>query len=65
MTSDDFLRELEVDVEADLTLAESSSPDQDAVLPVAEWQYDPTDVQREEAGLQNLLGAVRAMEESE
>jgi hypothetical protein len=65
MTSDDFLRELEVEVEADLTLAESSSPEQDAVLPVEEWQYDPTDVQREEAGLQNLLGAVHAMEESE
>ncbi|TCO43643.1 hypothetical protein EV646_112220 [Kribbella antiqua] len=65
MTSDDFLRELEVEVEADLTLAESSSPEQDVVLPVEEWRYDPTDVQREEAGLQNLLGAVQAMEESE
>ena len=57
----EFLRELEIEVQEDLTLTESSLSDD--ISPVTEWLYDPTDVQREEAGLQNLLGAVHALEE--
>jgi hypothetical protein len=58
----EFLRDLEVEVEADLTMVESTSPEQG---PAAEWQFDPSDVQREEAGFRNLLGAVEALEGDE
>jgi hypothetical protein len=55
----EFLRELEVEVEADLTMVKSTPQEQG---PAAEWQFDPADREREEAGLHNLLGAVQALE---
>jgi hypothetical protein len=55
----EFLRDLEVEVEADLTMVESTPPEQG---PAAEWQFDPADIEREEAGFHNLLGAVQALE---
>jgi hypothetical protein len=54
------LRGLELEVEAELKLAESSRPEEVMGLPSAEWPFDPMDVQREEIGLRNLLGAVEA-----
>lgn len=62
MPSDDkpFLHELEVEVEADLDLVASAG---EPTGSPAEWQYDPTDIEREEAGLRNLLGAVEALED--
>lgn len=60
--SGDFLHELETEVEADLTMVESSHPAEAAVLPASEWTEDPADVEREEIGLRSLLGAVEAME---
>jgi hypothetical protein len=58
----DFLHELKVEVEMELTMAESSHPEEAVNLPVAEWLFDPTDVQREEVGLRSLLGAIEAVE---
>jgi hypothetical protein len=58
----DFLRELELEVEAELNLAESSRPEEIIGLPSTEWPFDPMDAQREEIGLRSLLGAVEAME---
>jgi hypothetical protein len=58
----DALRELEVEVEAELNLAEASRPEEIIGVPSSEWPFDPMDVQREEVGLRSLLGAVEAME---
>ena len=62
-SGDGFLHELEIEVRQELTLTESSHPDQPTDLPVTDWLYDPTDVERDEAGLRNLLGAVQALED--
>lgn len=56
------LHGLEIEVEEELALAEASHPETEAELPVTEWLFDPTDVEREEVGLRNLLGAVEAVE---
>ena len=53
---------LEVEVEAELVLAESSGPNDALGMSPAEWLFDPIDVEREEVGLGSLLGAVEAME---
>ena len=58
-----FLSELELNVRAELTQAETSQPEKQAVgVPIDEWLFDP-DAQRYEVGLRNLLGAVEAMED--
>ena len=57
-----FLRELELEVEAELDLAESSGPEEAVGEASAEWLYESIDVQREEIGLRSLLGAVEAIE---
>jgi hypothetical protein len=53
---------LEVEVEAELALAESSGLDDGLGMSPAEWLFDPLDVEREEVGLRSLLGAVEAIE---
>jgi hypothetical protein len=58
----DFLPDLEIEVEAELRLAESSRPEEIIGLPSAEWLFDPMDAQREEVGLRSLLGAIEEME---
>jgi hypothetical protein len=57
-----FLYELEFSIRTDLTLAETSQPEQRADVPITEWQPD-TEEQRYEVSLRNLLGAVEAMED--
>jgi hypothetical protein len=58
-----FLHELELNVSTELTLAETSQPEEEAVrVSVDEWLTDPEDAQRYEIGLHNLLGAVEALE---
>jgi hypothetical protein len=57
-----LLRRLEVEVEAELTLAESSESGEPLGTSSAECLFDPTDVEREEVGLRSLLGAVEAVE---
>lgn len=62
-TDDDaFLHELEDNVKAELTLAETSQPEEAFGVPIDQWQFDPTDAQRYEVGLRSLLGAVEALE---
>ena len=60
--SGDFLHELEHEVQADLSMVESSHPTEAAALPPSEWTVDPADVERDEIGLRSLLGAVEALE---
>lgn len=57
-----FLHELEVEVETEIEQVESSAPADDVVVPPSEWLFDPTDIDREEASLRSLLGAVEALE---
>ncbi|MEW2360210.1 methyltransferase domain-containing protein [Spirillospora sp. NPDC029432] len=59
----EFLHEFETEVQAELSMAESSLPQEAAALPPSEWLYDPTDVERDEIGLRDLLGAAEALEE--
>ena len=59
-----FLHELELNVREELTLAETSQPEEEAVaVPIDEWLSDPADAQRYEVGLRTLLGAVEALED--
>ena len=59
-----FLNELEVTVRAELTLAETSLPEEQADgVPGDEWPSDP-DVQRYDVVLRALLGAVEALEDA-
>ena len=59
-----FLHELELNVRAELTRAETGQPEEEAVgVPIGEWLLDPADAQRYEVGLRNLLGAVEALED--
>jgi hypothetical protein len=57
-----FLSELEIEVKAELSLAESSGPDEVVGEASAEWLYESIDVHREEILLRSLLGAVEAIE---
>ncbi|MEV6157006.1 hypothetical protein AB0L53_42365 [Nonomuraea sp. NPDC052129] len=60
---DDSLHELEIEIEAEVILAESSHPEEAVSLSVTEWLFDPTDVEREEIGLRGLLDAVEVLED--
>ncbi|NBH02269.1 hypothetical protein [Amycolatopsis sp. SID8362] len=61
----EFLHGLEIEVEAELDIAESSHFEDAARTPVSEWQFDPTDAERYEVNLRGLLGAVEAVEDGE
>ena len=59
-----FLHELELTVKEELTLAETSLPEEQADgSPGDEWPLDP-DVQRYDVVLRALLGAVEALEDT-
>ncbi len=58
-----FLHKLETEVEVELVMVQSSHPEEEFGVSPAEWLFDPTDVEREEVGLRNLLGAVEALEQ--
>lgn len=59
-----FLHELELTVRTELTLAETSQPEEQADgMPDDEWPPDP-DVERYDVGLRALLGAVEAVEDA-
>lgn len=59
---DRFLHDLEAGVRAELAETEAGDPEADRTAPITEWLVDPMDIERERAGLQNLLGAVEALE---
>ena len=59
-----FLHKLEVTVRTELTLAETSLPEEQADgMPGDEWPLDP-DVQRYDVVLRTLLGAVETLEDA-
>lgn len=59
-----FLHGLELNVKAELTQAEASQPEEEAIsVPIDEWLSDPADGERYEASLRSLLGAVEALED--
>jgi hypothetical protein len=63
-TSDNaFLDQLELTVRAEL--AETSTVEEAACVPIDQWLTDPEDEQRYEVGLRSLFGAVEALEASE
>lgn len=57
---EEFLEELEVDVDVELTTIEASRPDE-AASP-EQWQVDPAEIEYEEASLRSLRGAIEALE---
>ncbi|KAA9375442.1 hypothetical protein F5972_27170 [Microbispora cellulosiformans] len=59
----DFLHELQIEVEAEVIEVEWSRPEEAAGLPVADWLFDPSDAEREEIALRGLLDAVEALED--
>ncbi|MEV0160537.1 hypothetical protein [Nonomuraea fuscirosea] len=59
---DDVLYELRAEVEIELITAEASRPEEEMELPVTDWLFDPTDVEREEIGLRGLIDAVEELE---
>lgn len=63
-SDNEFLHGLEVNIEAELAIAESSHPEDVSDTPVTEWLYDPTDGERYEVGLHGLLDAVEAVQEA-
>ena len=58
------LRRLEIEIEAELTLAGSGYQQDVPDTPVTEWLVDPTDGDRYEVGLRGLLDAVNAVEDA-
>jgi hypothetical protein len=59
---DPVLRDLEVEVDADLELIAASGADDTDPGPPGEWQFDPEEVQDEEVDLRSLRGAIEALE---
>ncbi|MGP3919790.1 hypothetical protein [Nonomuraea sp. 10N515B] len=57
----EFLIELEAEVEIELTEVEARQPDEG--LPVTDWLFDPTDAEREEIGLRGLRDAIEVLED--
>ncbi|MGV9308977.1 hypothetical protein ACWDLG_36870 [Nonomuraea sp. NPDC003727] len=62
-SENEFLCELQIEVEAELTIVEASRPEEEMRLPATEWRFDPTDVERTEIGLRGLRDAVEALED--
>ncbi len=56
------LHRLEVEVEAELRVLQSSDADETPAATPAEWLFDPSDIERYRTGLYGLLGAVHAVE---
>ncbi|MDX6279666.1 MAG: hypothetical protein QOH03_737 [Kribbellaceae bacterium] len=57
---EEFLGELEVEVDVELTTIEASRPDLGSP---EQWQVDPAELEYEEASLRSLRGAIEALEE--
>jgi hypothetical protein len=58
-----FLHAVELNVRAELALAETGQPEKEAVdVPIGQWLIDPEGEQRYEVALRSLLGAVEALE---
>ena len=55
------LGRLESVVKEEIDEETGSMAEQELELPVAEWAYDPTEVEREDVRLRSLLGAVETL----
>lgn len=62
MHEGEFLHELESEVTLELGLVRSSDAADVPGESSAEWLFDPSEVEREEVGLRNLEGALKALE---
>lgn len=58
----EFLRELKVEIEIELTEVQASHAEEAMRLPVTDWLFDPTEAEREEIGLRGLRAAVEVLE---
>jgi len=58
----EFLHELKIEVRKELTLAESSRPQEARDLPIIDWLFDPVDAEHGEVGLRGLIDAIEALE---
>ena len=58
-----YLRELEIDVRTELTVAETSQPGPEAGGPLAGEEIPDPDAERYEIRLRSLLGAVETLED--
>jgi hypothetical protein len=59
---DGILENLERAVCVQLSRVEAARPQEEPLLPpIQEWLFDPSDIEREEVGLRNLLDAVQAV----
>jgi hypothetical protein len=61
-SEDEFLVSLGAEVTAELEMAHVDDPAELLEVPQEEWLFGPTDLEREEVGLRNILGAVQALE---
>lgn len=52
------IQDLEIEVEAELAIVHSSRTDE-LEVPESQWLFEPTEIEREEVGLRNLLAAVK------
>ena len=62
MDEAEFLCKLESEVTLELSIARSSRAPDVPGESSAEWLFDPSDVEREEVGLLNIQGALKALE---
>jgi hypothetical protein len=59
------LHELEIEVEVELDMVYASHSEETIDVPPSDWLLDPTDAEREEVGLRNIIGAVEVLEGEE
>jgi len=62
MSDDPFLRELEVEVDADIRLNAAGTPDDDDLGSPSEWLLDPVEAQEESVELRSLHDAIEVLE---
>jgi hypothetical protein len=58
----EFLISLKAEVAEELAIAHIDDPEQALAVPQDQWLFDPTDLERQEIGLRNMLGAIDALE---
>jgi hypothetical protein len=59
---DHVLRDLEIEVDADLELISASGVDDADPGPPGQWLFDPVEAEEEEVELRSLRGAIEALE---
>ena len=62
MTNEQFLHDLEVEVDADIRMNAAGTPDLEDLGSPAEWLVDPVEAQEEAVDLRSLHGAIEVLE---